>query len=67
MSYINEALKKAQREKDALYLKYTGILSARGKDKKALSGRLLWVFILCVTGIFLAFGTYSWLNTPENR
>ncbi len=65
MSYINEALKKAQREKDALYLKYTGILSARGKDKKALSGRLLWVFILGITGIFLAFGAYSWLNTPE--
>ena len=65
MSYINEALKKAQREKDALYLKYTGILSARGKGKKALSGRLLWVFILGVTGIFLAFGAYSWLNTSE--
>jgi tetratricopeptide (TPR) repeat protein len=65
MSYINEALKKAQREKDALYLKYTGILTARGKDKKALSGRLLWVFILGVTGIFLAFGAYSWLNTSE--
>ena len=65
MSYINEALKKAQREKDALYLKYTGILSARGKDKKIFSGRLLWVIILGVTGIFLAFGAYSWLNTPE--
>ncbi len=65
MSYINEALKKAQREKDALYLKYSGILSSRGKDRKIFKDRVLWGTLVLLSAIFLAFVAYSWLNTPE--
>ena len=67
MSYINEALKKAQREKDALYLKYSGILSSRGKDREIFKGRVFWGALALLTAIFLAFGAYSWLNTPEKQ
>jgi tetratricopeptide (TPR) repeat protein len=67
MSYINEALKKAQKEKDALYLKYSGILSSRGKNRAIFQGRMLWGAIAVLSAIFLAFGAYSWLNTPEER
>jgi tetratricopeptide (TPR) repeat protein len=67
MSYINEALKKAQREKDALYLKYSGILSSRGKDRKVFKSRTLWGTLVVFSAIFLAFVAYSWLNTPEKR
>ncbi len=67
MSYINEALKKAQREKDALYLKYSGILSSRGKDRKIFIGRMFWGTLALLSTIFLAFGAYSWLNTPKER
>jgi tetratricopeptide (TPR) repeat protein len=65
MSYINEALKKAQREKDALFLRYSGILSSRGKDREISKGRVLWVTLALLAAIFLAFGAYSWLNTPD--
>ena len=67
MSYINEALKKAQREKDALYLKYSGILSSRGKDREIFKGRVLWGALTLLSAIFLAFGAYSWLNTSDKQ
>jgi tetratricopeptide (TPR) repeat protein len=67
MSYINEALKKAQREKDALYMKYSGILSSRGKARGISKGRVLWVTLALLSAIFLAFGAYSWLNKPEEQ
>lgn len=67
MSYINEALKKAQREKDALYLKYSGILFSRGKDRKIFKNRVFWGTLALLSAIFLAFGAYSWLNTSEKR
>jgi len=67
MSYINEALKKAQKEKDALFLKYSGILSSRGRDRGVFKSRVLWVTLALLSAIFLAFGAYSWLNTPEER
>lgn len=67
MSYINEALKKAQKEKDALFLKYSGILSSRRKEREVFKSRVLWGILALLSAIFLAFGAYSWLNTPEQR
>ena len=67
MSYINEALKKAQREKDALAAKYSGFLAARREKSKGLRGRpLLWSSLTAVL-ILLAFAFYSWLDSrgPE--
>jgi tetratricopeptide (TPR) repeat protein len=67
MSYINEALKKAQREKDALNAKYSSFLAARRENKKALGGRqLLWTFTI-VAFILLAFGVYSWLDSSGSE
>ncbi|MBN1832921.1 MAG: tetratricopeptide repeat protein [Deltaproteobacteria bacterium] len=67
MSYINEALKKAQKEKDALFLKYSGILSSRRKDREVFKSRVLWGSLALLSAILLAFGAYSWLNTPKER
>jgi len=63
MSHINEALKKAQKEKDARHLKYTSFLFARRKEKRALAWRvLLWSSLLFVL-IFLGFRSYSWWDS----
>ena len=67
MSHINEALKKAQKERDARYLKYTGILSARGKDRRVFGGRALWLTSLLIIVILLAFALYSWLDFKGNK
>ena len=62
MSYIHEALKKAQKKRDDHYQRYGEILSAREKKAVVLSGkRVLWVSLV-VFVIFLAFVSYSWLD-----
>jgi Flp pilus assembly protein TadD len=67
MSYINEALKKAQREKDALTEKYSGFLAARREQKKALRGRPLWWTSSIPALILLAFVVYSWLDSSGSK
>jgi len=62
MSYINEALKKAQKEKDALAARYSSFLEARREKRKSSRGRKLWWSSLVVILILLAFGLYSWLD-----
>ena len=70
MSHINEALKKAQKERDVRSLRYSGILAASGRKRRIISGRtILWAFPLIIV-IFLAFFYDSWLDfttlqTPE--
>lgn len=59
MSYIHEALKKAQKEKDALHGKYRRIVSTSGYKAKFFSGKGLWLISSLV--ITLAFTTYLWL------
>ena len=61
MSYINEALKKAQKEKDALFLKYSGILSSRGRDREVFKSRVLWVTLALLSAIFV-YGTILLTN-----
>ena len=67
MSSINEALKKAQKQRDAQNLKYTGVLSARGKDRRVLRGRALWLTSLLCIVILLAFASYLWLDSRHQR
>ena len=60
MSYIHEALKKAQKEKDAKYPKYQRIfLAPRGK-RGIFAVRPVWLASLFV--ILLAFALYSLLD-----
>jgi tetratricopeptide (TPR) repeat protein len=70
MSHINEALKKAQKDRDVRSLRYSGILAASGRKRRIFSGRtILWAIPLIIV-IFLAFFYDSWLDftssqTPE--
>lgn len=70
MSHINEALKKAQKERDFHFLRYNGILAASGRRRRILWRKnILWAIPLFIV-IFLAFFYDSWLDftssqTPE--
>jgi tetratricopeptide (TPR) repeat protein len=73
MSYIHEALQKAQKEKDGRFPKYKRILlGSKGKPGIFFS-RTVWVISLIV--ILLAFTFYSWfdfkykktLSAPKNQ
>jgi len=62
MSYIHQALKKAQTERDDRYGKYEGILHS-SRSKKTRSVRRWTMIGVAVLGIlFLAFISYSWLD-----
>ena len=63
MSHINEALRKAQKDRDASSLKYSGILSS-GKEAKRTSWRraLFWGALSLIL-ILLAFTSYSWWDS----
>ncbi|MCK4388996.1 MAG: tetratricopeptide repeat protein [Desulfobacterales bacterium] len=65
MSSIHEALKKAQREKDAGYQKYRGIVSAPRYNPVFFSGKKLWWASFLV--ISLAFTAYLWLPSRGIR
>src|SRR4030043_651481 len=67
MSYINEALKKAQEERDSSYQRYNSI--ARGSDKtsRLFIGRLFWPLIMTVFLIFLLYGAYAWLASSNEK
>jgi len=67
MSHINEALKKAQKEKDARYLKYGGILAAQGRERRVFSRRTVWWTLLLLIFILLAFTSYSWLDSKGQQ
>lgn len=59
MSFIHEALKKAQKEKDARYRKYDAIVSTAGHKPRFFSVKALWWTSFLV--ISLAFTVYLWL------
>ena len=59
MSYIHEALKKAQKEKDGRYHKYHGIVSAPGYKPRFFSGKVLgWSSLFLIS---LAYTASLWL------
>jgi tetratricopeptide (TPR) repeat protein len=63
MSYIHEALNKAQKERDARHGEYSGVLARRKLKKGFLPRRsVLWITFSLVV-IFLAFASYSWLDS----
>ena len=75
MSYIHEALNKAQKERDAHNGRYGGILSRGRKKKGFVTRRPVLLIPLVLITIFLAFVFYSWLDsrgqqppaTPEHK
>lgn len=66
MSYIHQALKKAQTERDDRYGKYGGIISSRSKKSGPAKKSILLIVVSLVI-LFLAFVSYSWLdlNGPQ--
>jgi len=67
MSHINEALRKAQKDRDARSLEYTGILSSRKEQKRTFWKRaLLWSSLLLVF-ILLTFASYSWWDSRGKK
>ena len=65
MSYIHEALLKAQKEKDARHPRYQRTLSDTAGKPGIFSGRAVWMISLGV--ILLAFALYSWLDFKEKN
>ncbi|MBL6979158.1 MAG: hypothetical protein ISR61_09420, partial [Desulfobacteraceae bacterium] len=57
MSYIHQALKKAQVERDDRYGKYGGIISSRSK-KSGLGKKSILLIIVSLAILFLAFMSY---------
>ena len=62
MSYIHQALKKAQIERDDRYGKYGGIISSRSK-KSGLAKKPILLIVVSLVLLFLAFMSYSWLDS----
>jgi tetratricopeptide (TPR) repeat protein len=65
MSYIHEALKKAQREKDGRNRAYDGVASIPGEKSTFFSGKVLWLAPL--TLVSLAFVAYLLLPFGDKR
>ncbi len=63
MSFIHEALKKAQKEKDTRYSKYHGIASAPRYKPRFFSGKVVWLTSFLV--ISVAFAAYLWLPSKS--
>jgi tetratricopeptide (TPR) repeat protein len=65
MSYIHEALKKAQKERDTLSQKYSAIMSAVPKKENLLGGKMIWTPVFFIVLVLLAFVVYSQVNVPS--
>jgi len=65
MSYIHEALQKAQKEKDARFPKYKRILLGSKGKPGIFSSRILWLVSLFV--ILLAFTFYPWFDSKNKN
>jgi tetratricopeptide (TPR) repeat protein len=62
MSAIHEGLRKAQKEREARYLKYSGVLAARGSDRNVFGRKPLMLGSSVIILISLAFFAYWWLG-----
>lgn len=65
MSFIHDALVKAQKEKDASSSRYQRILSLPRGKRGVFSRKAIWVIGL--VGVALAVGIYLWLDFGDNR
>ena len=67
MSYIIEALKKAQKEKDSHLIHYIGAIKGRSEQKGTLGRKILYFSILILLLILLVFVPYSWLDLSVEK
>ena len=65
MSYINEALKKAQKRRETNYQEYSGVISRPARNGKFFPRHsVLWISVIFISILF-AFAVYSWLDTKD--
>jgi len=67
MSYIHEALNKAQKERDAHNGSYSGVVSGGRRKRGLVSRRPVFWMSLVLVAIFLAFVFYSWLDSKGQQ
>ena len=65
MSYIHEALKKAQEERDAFYIRHSRGMTVREEGTGFFHHRAFLWFVPVFILIFLAFTTYSWFKSQD--
>ena len=67
MSYIHEALKKAQKDRDGYSRSYNGTLSVLGKENRPVINRKVLLGSLILLCLFIAYASYSRLGykTPQ--
>lgn len=64
MSYIIEALKKAQKEKDSHFIHYVGTIKGNSEERRLLGKKILFLSVTALILISLVFISYSWLDLP---
>jgi tetratricopeptide (TPR) repeat protein len=64
MSYIHDALKKAQREKDSLVTRYSDVWSSV-RSRRRLSIKRGWLVSTCLIVVSVALSAYSWLHSLD--
>jgi tetratricopeptide (TPR) repeat protein len=67
MSYINEALKKAQELKDTTHGKYSVAPEPVNRDNRQFGIKVLIISASLIILVFLAFWGYKWLNFSHDR
>ena len=68
MSYINEALRKAQKQRETHPQEYSGVISRPARKGRFFPRHsVLWISVVFIS-ILLAFAVYSWLDSkaPAN-
>ncbi|MBN1849646.1 MAG: tetratricopeptide repeat protein [Deltaproteobacteria bacterium] len=64
MSYINEALKKAQRDRDSRRIRYLRSTKPAWQDKVGIPNKIIWGSLLLLIFLGLGFVTYLWFDGP---
>jgi tetratricopeptide (TPR) repeat protein len=67
MSYIHQALKKAQTERDRRNGPYEGVISPSGSKKRGSIRRWILIAVGAIGILSLAFVAYSWLDRGAGR
>jgi tetratricopeptide (TPR) repeat protein len=62
MSYIIEALKKAQKEKDSNLIRYFGAIKGSSQERSLWGRKFIYSSLLTFVLISLVFVSYSWLD-----
>ena len=65
MSYIHEALKKAQEERDAFYIMHNRGMSGLGEGSGFFHHRTVFWFVPVFILIILAFAAYPWFKSQN--